>query len=350
MLENLDAISKEVKQTTEKLVKGMEILGKIDNIDVATAEKEQVWQDGKVKLFRYKNDKVTCNVPILISYALVNRFDMMDLQPDRSIIRKLLSLGMDIYVIDWGYADRAERFLSMDDYINGFIDDCVDYIRKTHKISKINLLGVCQGGTFSLIYSALHPNKVKNLVTLVTPVDFDTEDGLLFRWSRHLDVDKLVDSYGGVVPGDFLNIAYDMLKPLAKVKKYNNLPNMMEDEAKLLNFLRMEKWVNDSPNQAGECFRQFIKDLYQANKLVKGELVVGGKHVSLKNVSMPILTIYAAEDHLVPPSATKPLNDLVGSEDKQLYEFPGGHIGVFVGARSQKELGPTIAEWYKKRS
>ena len=99
-----------------------------------------------------------------------------------------------------------------------------------------------------------------------------------------------------------------------------------------------------------ECFRQFIKDLYQKNKLIKGELELEGKKVNLKNISMPILTIYAAEDHLVPPSSTKPLNELVGSTDKTLYEFPGGHIGVFVGARSQKELGPTIAKWYAERS
>ncbi|RYF86939.1 MAG: class III poly(R)-hydroxyalkanoic acid synthase subunit PhaC, partial [Chitinophagaceae bacterium] len=59
---------------------------------------------------------------------------------------------------------------------------------------------------------------------------------------------------------------------------------------------------------------------------------------------------YAAEDHMVPPSATKPLNDYVGTKDKELYEFPGGHIGVFVGGRSQKELGPTIAKWLTKRS
>jgi polyhydroxyalkanoate synthase len=89
--------------------------------------------------------------------------------------------------------------------------------------------------------------------------------------------------------------------------------------------------------------------LYQQNKLVKGELEVGGEVVNLQNLTSPLLNIYAAADHLVPPSATIPLNDLVGSKDKKLYEFPGGHIGVFTGRRSQKELSPTIAEWLKER-
>ena len=350
MKDQFEAIVKEFTQNSEKLIKGYEVLSGIEQIDIATAEKSLVWQEDNVKLYRYKNDNITCSVPVLITYALVNRYEMMDLQPDRSIIRKLLSLGLDIYLIDWGYVTRAERYLSMDDYVNGYIDGSVDYIRKAHRIDKVNLLGVCQGGTLSLIYSALHPEKVRNLITMVTPVDFSTEDGLLFRWSRYLDIDKIVDANGGVVPGELLNTAFDMLKPMSKTKKYTGIINTLDDKDKMMNFLRMEKWVADSPDQAGECFRQFIKDLYQKNKLIKGELEIGGQRVDLKKVTMPVLTIYAAEDHLVPPSATKPLNDHIGSTDKQLYEFPGGHIGVFVGARSQKELGPTVADWVKQRS
>jgi polyhydroxyalkanoate synthase len=273
----------------------------------------------------------------------------MDLQPDRSLIRNLLGLGVDIYLVDWGYPTRPDRYLSLDDYINGYIDDCVEHIRQTTGAAKVNLLGVCQGGTMSTIYSALHPEKVNSLITMVTPIDFNTEDGLLFKWSRDLNVDSIVDSYGGIVPGDFLNFGFDLLKPFGKLRKYNNLGSMLDDKDKLMNFLRMEKWVGDRPDQAGEAYRQFIKDLYQQNKLIKGELVVGEK-VDLKKIDMPLLNIYASDDHMVPPSATKPLNDYVSSKDKQLYEFPGGHIGVFVGGRSQKELGPTIAKWLKDRS
>jgi Poly(3-hydroxyalkanoate) synthetase len=101
--------------------------------------------------------------------------------------------------------------------------------------------------------------------------------------------------------------------------------------------------------QAGECLRQFVKDCYQGNKLAKGELKIGDHVVDLKNITMPLLNIYASADHLVPPAATKPLNDLVGSDDKTLYEFQGGHIGVFVGSRSQKELAPAIANWLTER-
>jgi polyhydroxyalkanoate synthase len=141
-----------------------------------------------------------------------------------------------------------------------------------------------------------------------------------------------------------------MLMPFnLNIKKYIDMLDVMEDKEKLLNFLRMEKWIFDSPGQAGECLRQFVKDLYQGNKLVKGKLKLGGKTVDLSKITMPILNIYASADHLVPPAATKPFNDLVGSEDKTLYEFQGGHIGVFVGSRSQKELAPAISKWLIQR-
>lgn len=325
-------------------------ISEIHEVDIATAPREVVWEDGKVKLYHFKRETAAvAKTPVLVAYALVNRWEMMDLQPNRSFIRKLLSEGIDVYIIDWGYATRLDRYKTMEDYILGNINDCVDFVRNAHQMDAINLLGVCQGGTFSLMYSSLFPEKVKNLVTLVTPVEFDVEDGLLFRWAKDLDIDAMVDGFNGVVPGDFLNTGFDLLKPMGKTRKYLNMPTTTRDKNKLMNFLRMEKWVADSPDQAGETYRAFIKEMYQENKLIKGEFKLDGKEVHLENIKMPILTIYASGDHIVPPSATKPIHDAVSSKDKELLEFPGGHIGVFVGGRSQKLLTPAIAKWLIKR-
>jgi len=344
------SLIKELGDFNAKFIKGAGALTEIEDIDVGTAEKELVYQEDKLTLWRYsRNDPSTCRTPILIVYALVNRQYMLDLQPDRSMIRNLLNLGLDVFIIDWGYPNKADMYLSLDDYINGYIDNCVDAVRKVSQSKRVNLMGICQGGTFSAIYSALHPQKIQNLVTLVAPIDFTTNDGLLFNWSKHINIDALVDSYR-IIPGDFLNGGFLMLMPFnLNIRKYVDMLDVMEDKEKLLNFLRMEKWIFDSPGQAGECMRQFIKDCYQQNKLVKGELKLGDQVVNLGNITMPLLNIYASADHLVPPASTKPLNDLVGSDDKTLYEFKGGHIGVFVGGKSQKELAPAISKWLHER-
>ncbi len=321
-------------------------IGDIREVDVATAPREVVWEDGKVRLFHFlREDAPKARTPVLISYALVNRWAMMDLQPDRSFIRKLISEGIDVYVIDWGYPTRSDRYKTMEDYILGDLNHCVDFIRESRGVDKVNLLGVCQGGTFSLIYAALFPEKIRNLITLVTPVEFAKNDGLLFKWAREMDVDSLVDAFGGIVPGDFLNFGFDLIKPMNKMRKYMGFGDVAKDKNSLMNFLRMEKWVADSPAQAGETYRKFIKDLYQQNKLADGTFDLGGQIVDLKRIKMPVLTIYAREDHIVPPDSTRPIHDLVGAKDKELMEFPGGHIGVFVGSRSQKVLTPAVAKW-----
>ncbi len=341
---------KEMADMSQKMMKSYDTLHQIKEVEIAASPKTAVYTEDKLVLYRYKRETpATYKTPVLIVYALVNTYKMLDLQPDRSYIKNLLNAGLDVYLIDWGNPSKSDRYLSIDDYVNSYINNCVDTIRKENKVEKINILSICQGGTLSVIYSTLYPNKIKNLVTQVTPIDFSTNDGLLFRWSKNMDFDKLVEGFNGLIPGDFLNQGFDMLKPMMKVQKQQTLVKSLEDKEKLLMFLRMEQWISESPNQAGECFRQFMKELYQENKLIKGELVVGGREVNLKNLVCPLLNIYATEDHLVPPAATKPLNDYVGTKDKELYSFKGGHIGVFVGSKSQKELCPTITEWLKKR-
>jgi len=340
----------EITDANAKLVKGFETLGKLPEVEIATTPKTEVYAEDKLRLFHYDRDTdAQVKTPILIVYALVNTYKMLDLQPDRSYIRNLLNLGLDVYLIDWGTPSKGDRYLSMDDYINGYINNCVDVIRKKHKAEKINIISICQGGTFSVIYTALHQNKIKNLITQVTPVDFSTNDGLLFRWSKDMNFDKLVEGYDGLIPGEFLNEGFNMLKPTQQFQKQQTLVNVLDDKDKLLNFLRMEKWIAESPAQAGECYRQFMKDLYQKNLLIKNELIVGGKKVNLKNITCPVLNVYATQDHLVPPAASIPLCDNIASTDKETYSFAGGHIGVFVGGKSQKELAPAVANFLKKR-
>ncbi len=341
----------DANQFAAKLQKGIDNICKIEDIKIGQTEKELVFQDGKRKLYHYQpRTEEVCPIPILIVYALVNRYTMLDLQPDRSIIRNLLDRGMDLYVIDWGYADRMDRFMTMEDYIDGFLNDSVDVICERQGLDAINLLGVCQGGTFSSIYSALYPEKVKNLVAMVTPIDFATKEGLLNVWATQIDVDLMVDAYGNI-PGDVMNCAYQMIQPITlSLQKYINMVEIMDDSNKMADFMRMETWIFDSPAQSGETVRKFLKDLYQDNKLIKGDFELGGRRVDLKNITMPVLNIYAQFDTLVPPSSCKALLTHVGADDVEEVTYPVGHIGMFVSGKTQKTLAPKIAAWLGDRA
>lgn len=348
---NAAGLMEEMTKTSEKLVKGFEVLQKMDKVEIATTPKELVWQNDLVKLYHYKRETpATCKIPVLVSFAIMNRHDVLDLQPDRSLMKKLLEEGLDIYIMDWGYPQRQHRYLTMEDYILGFMNDAVDFVRKSTKSPKIHKMGICQGGTFSAIYASIYPEKLQSLTTYVAPYDFSGNECMLYRWTKDIDIDAMIDANGGLVKADMIDNGFAMLKPSMGIAKYIGLMDTMEDEAKLMNFLRMEKWKADCPDQAGEMFRKYIKDLWQANKLIKGEFELGGHKVNLKNATMPFLNIYATDDNIIPNSSTIPVNEVIGSKDKEMYPFPGGHIGVFVGARSQKELAPKVAKWVADRS
>ena len=339
-----------------KILKGIETLGHIheEDIQVGVSAKEEVYREDKLVLYHYIPlvDR-PFRVPLLFVYALVNRPFMVDLQENRSLVRNLLKLGIDVYLIDWGYPGRGDRWLTLEDYITGYIDNCVDVVRERHGLEKINLLGICQGGTFSLCYASLRPEKIDKLITMVTPVDFHVDDGLLNRWtgckvgSQSVSVDLMVDALGNI-PGGFLNAGYLMLKPfLLGVQKYLDVIDIMDNEKELINFLRMEKWIFDSPDLAGEAFRQFVKDFYQGNKLIKGEVKIGDAPVDLKKIQMPLLNIYAEQDHLVPPASSRALENYCGSKDYKVISFPTGHIGMYVSGKVQNDLPPAIATWLK---
>jgi len=266
-------------------------------------------------------------------------------------VRGLLERGEDVYILDWGYPDRSDRYLELEDYIQRFLGGAVDHLRREYRMDAINLLGICQGGAFSLCYASTHVDKVRNLITMVTPVDFHTPENLLTKWARHLDVEALVATLGNV-PGTLLNALFLGLMPYRLLsQKYVKLLDRTPapDRETLANFMRMEQWIFDSPDQAGEAFRQFITELVQANRLARGELQLRGATVDLRKIDMPVLNIYARHDHLVPPSASLPLQSLVGTRDYSTHEFTGGHIGIYVSGTAQREIPARIAGWLRER-
>jgi polyhydroxyalkanoate synthase len=341
----------EVLKLQGKLAAGMKTLRELDDVGYGATDKEAIYREDKLVVYRFKGARrPTAKVPILIVYALVNRPYMVDLQSDRSLVGNLLAQGEDVYLIDWGYPDRADRWLTLDDYINGYIARSVDAVARHTGVDRINLLGICQGGAFSLCYTAMHPHKIKNLITMVTPVDFHTPDNMLSHWMRGVDTDLFVDTLGNV-PADLMNYCYLTLKPVRlNQQKYIGLVDILDDKTELENFLRMEKWIFDSPDQAGEAFRQFIKDFYQGNKLMEGGLRIGDREVDLAKIKIPVLNIFAEQDHLVPPSSSRALADRVGTKDYTQLAFKGGHIGIYVSGRAQREVPPAIHNWLAKRA
>ena len=307
---------------------------------------EVVMQRGQTRLLAYRpRQPDPRKPPLLIVYALVNRPYVLDLEPQRSFLRGLLAGQRSLYLVDWGYPGATDRERRLEDYVVADLDACVEAVATHHPKIAPDLLGVCQGGSMSLCHALIRPGRFRKLVLTVTPIDFQCDDFLLCKWLRYVDVDAMVERLGDI-PGEILNWAFLALKPLTlssvKARKFIEL---MDDPAALATFARMEHWIQDSPDQAGPAFAEFVQHFIRDNVLVNGGLTLDGKAVRVSQLQCPLLNVYAEADHIVPPAASTALSRLVPAEIYTEQAFAGGHIGLFTGHRSRSQVAAAINDW-----
>mgnify|MGYP002624954149 CR=1 FL=1 len=348
----LGNIIEEAEKSREKFKRAVELaMQSPEDTKVGTTPHDVIYTENKLKLLHYRPTvKTKSKTPLILIFALVNRPYILDLKPGRSVVEALLNSGIDVYLIDWGVPGDEDKHQDLDYYTNRYIKQVVKHVKKDSGANKVNILGYCMGGTMSAIYTALHPDDVKNLILLTAGIDYKI-DGTLSLWSNeeNFNVDKFIDAYGNVPP-EFLQSGFLFMKPVQNlVSKYVNFYENVDNESFVDNFMAMEKWLNDNIAVPGEIFREFVKYLYQENQLAEGKLQVAGTKVDLKNISCPVLNLIAEHDHLVPPASSLPLNDLVSSKDTKTVVFPTGHIGMSVSSKSLKGLWPDVAEWLLER-
>ncbi|MCA9054666.1 MAG: class III poly(R)-hydroxyalkanoic acid synthase subunit PhaC [Planctomycetaceae bacterium] len=321
--------------------------------NVAGTPHDVVFEKDALKLYHYRRDTpAAVREPVLICYALVNRPYILDLQPARSVIRRLLEGGLDVYLIDWGVPTAADRTLGLNDYICGSMRKVADVVRQRSGMPTFNLLGYCMGGTMSTIFTALYPELVNSLGLMAAPIDFSGDDALLHVWTneKYFDVDRLVDAYGNC-PATFLQATFLAMKPVQNfIEKYTGFAENMHDDRFLENYFAMEKWTNDNIPVAGETFREFVKCLYQQNQLVKGQFKIGGNLVDLKQITCPLLLMAAEFDHLVRPESTFGLIPHVESKVIEKREIRAGHVGLAVSSKAHQTFWPQAAEWFVQNS
>ncbi|KAA9382487.1 class III poly(R)-hydroxyalkanoic acid synthase subunit PhaC [Neorhizobium galegae] len=357
-----NSVLKDFYEDVEKFLKGADVLASIrdEDVNVGATPKTLVMRRDKVELFRYEPTAGrTVETPVLIVYGLIGHCTIVDLQPDHSLVRSLLSEGIDLWLIDWGRPSRSERWLTMDDYVDDYVHEAVRRICRETGHDKVTLFGICEGGVFTMCYAALHPEKVKNLVLNITPIDFhaDIDDpapnhGLLNIWTRSLapkDIDRMVDALG-VIPGEFMSSIFSLITSMRSLTMYNvDLIDVVWDKGRLMKFLHMVKWLADRPDHPGEAGRQWLKELYQDNRLVEGRFELSGRIVDLRAIDAPVLNIFALEDHIIPPTCSKALRGKIGSIDYTEIPLSCGHVSLFVSSRSRGKLTKSIAEWLQER-
>ncbi len=323
-----------------------------DEAEIAATPKDPVWTHRKTTLYRYRSTERVHPVPVLLVFALINRPHIFDLRRGNSFVEFLLSEGFDVFLLDWGVPDDEDADLGLDYYA---CDALAWGIRETLREAgedEVSVLGWCIGGTLCAMHAALRPGSpIRNMALLTTPID--TTGSLYAKWVGRpsFDVDQVADLHPSI-PGRSVDWANKMMKPVTNYwTTYRKLwQGVVEGTARRDAYQPMARWVADNPPFPSRAYREWITWMYKENRLVRGRMRLRGERVDLGRIEENLLVVTAGADHIAPPPGTRPLLDLVASEDVTHFDRSGGHIGLMAGSKAKLEIWPDIAEWLRERS
>ncbi len=345
----------DLESAFKKYRTGMEIVLEGAKADTGQSPKEVIWTKNKAKLYHYEPIvEKRFPVPILMIYALINRPYVLDLLPGNSLVEFLVSQGFDIFMLDWGTPGDEDKNLSFDDYVLDYLPRAVKKVLRATHAEEITLLGYCMGGTMTAMYAALFPDKpLRNLVLLTAPTDFAPDEmGLFGVWTneKYFNPDRVVEAFGNV-PADLIDTGNRMVRPVTNyVGSYVTMWDRIMQGKSMDTWLAMSKWVNDGVPFPGEAFRQWIRDFYQQNKLVKGEITLRGRRVDLSNITCPVLNIAGKKDHICTLPQAEATMGLISSQDKEFFVVDAGHVGLLTGSEARKVLWPKLLSWVESHS
>lgn len=300
------------------------------------------------KLYHYSSSQKTHkNTPLLIVFATINKTEILDLMPQHSFIKGLLNHGIDVYLLDWNAPRIEDIHITIDDYVLKHLASCVDFITKQNQIKKIDLLGICQGGLFSLCYNALFKN-IKNLILISTPVNFNTRYHAMPNLLKRLDESIFIDLNQNI-PGFLIKQFFVSLRPFEVVgKKYLKYMEVFKNKETSNKFLLIEKWWQDTHDQTLASFLQMITIFCKKNALFKGELQLDQKKICLNTITNPILNIIAKQDAIVAMSSSKALKQLTTSKHYEELLVMTGHLGIYLNEKHINRVTQKISAWLQQ--
>ncbi|MFU8803650.1 MAG: alpha/beta fold hydrolase [Bradymonadaceae bacterium] len=311
--------------------------------------RDTIARDGTASLYRFRsateNEK---DRPVLFLVpSLINRWYILDLHEEASLCKALSEAGFNTYCLDWGVPRDEDRYLNWDDLI-ARLHRMMRQVKRDSGRDEVGLLGYCMGATLAGIYTALYPGEVASFVNLAGPFDF-SEAGVLGELvdRRWFDVEAIAEA--GNIDARQMQTGFLSLRPTSQLSKWVAFFDRAHDDGYRTAFEALDTWANDNIPFPAAAYVTYIQELYQENRLVRGEHYVGGRRVDLEQIRCPVLTIATDRDHICPEAAARGLHDLCGAGDKELFVVSGGHVGAVVGSRARVNLYPKIAQWFGDR-
>ncbi|ADM10091.1 poly-beta-hydroxybutyrate polymerase [Parvularcula bermudensis HTCC2503] len=324
--------------------------------NLATTPGKVVYQNDLMQLIQYT--PVTENVaerPIVIYPPWINKFYILDLQPENSFIKWLVAQGRTVFLVSWVNPEPSLKDKSFPDYMREGIFESLEAIERATGCNEVDTIGYCIGGTLlavTLAYMAqVDDNRIKTATFFTAQTDFEEAgDLLLFVDDKQLDnLEKQIDAAGGVLEGSAMARTFNMLRPndliwSAFVDNYYK-----GKEAKKFDLLY---WNADATRMTKACHLFYLKNFYRDNLLAKGELEIEGVKIDLSKVNIPIFMQAGENDHIAPYQSVYRSAKLFGGDVRYMLAGSGHIAGVINPPEKKKyhystndQLPDTVEDW-----
>ena len=278
--------------------------------------------------------------PVLLVYSLLKRPYVLDLLPERSVVRSLSRRGFTVYVIDWLPPRPDDADCGIAAYVIDELARAVDCVKARESAHRVSLVGCCLGGFLAAVYCALYPHELAHLVPFAMP--FEMRPALSSAAAAYL-----VNLYGNV-PAWWIRatmnagVANPFDRPAYLARELGEPELARSFDAPVRRVL--DRWFESDVPFAGQLFYE-LTDAWEHSDLAQGRLQVAGQRVALADIRCPVLNISAESDRLVQDSAS--FIEHVGSAEASNISFPTGHLGLMVSRSAHETLWPRVATWLR---
>jgi polyhydroxyalkanoate synthase len=311
-----------------------------------------VWQEGNTRLLDYgltdRGARRKGTRAVLVVPSLINRWEVLDLTAEKSLLRAMAADGLRPYLVDWGTPDDEERRFDLSAYV-ARLERAVAYVGKRARRAPA-VMGYCMGGTLAVALAARRPRKVARLALLAAPWDFHADKtGQAFLLTMGPLLAQLADKLGEL-PIDVLQTLFWSVDPWLAMKKFGRFLGMDPESGSARDFVLLEDWLNEGAPLAGPTARDCLVGWYGDNLPGGGRWVVGGKPIVPRKITKPALVMIPSGDRIVPPlSAAALAHPKRGLKNVTRLDLPLGHIGMVVSGRARELCWTPLIDWLKAR-
>ena len=286
-------------------------------------------------------------IPTLIDAPHAGHTAMIaDYQKGQSLVETLLANGIGhVALTDWKSATDDMKDLEIDNYLAEIVV-AIDDLG-----GQVNLVGLCQGGWVAAMIAARFPDKVNSLVLAGSPIDTDAGNGPIKRMVHESPAsfyEELVALGGGLMKGKYMLQGWKNMHPEQHyIQDQIDLYEHIDDPAFIAKEEAFNSWYENPIDLPGRWYLQVIVQLFKENRLAKGEFIGLGRKLNLRNITCPTYLLAGASDDITTPEQVLDAAEYIGTPEERIVRqtVPGGHIGLFMGARTLQEHWPPIARW-----